>query len=157
MDSRALGRKSKRKGKSGELEVAHLYQDIGYMARRTSQYCGSSGDASDVTGVPYIHIEVKRQDKMNLYDWLEQAKRDSQGTDNVPVVHYRQSRKGWRVLLECKDLHRIFTESGMKRLPVIFSLEVEAKFDHPVIATLDFDAWAEIYKEWEASKSLPNF
>ena len=156
MDSRALGRKSKRKGKSGELEVAHLYQDIGYMARRTSQYCGSSGDASDVTGVPYIHIEVKRQEKMNLYDWLEQAKRDSQRTDNVPGVHYRQSRKGWRVLLECEDLQRIFIESGSS-LPIIFSLEVEAKFDHPVIATLDFDAWAEIYKEWEASKSLPNF
>lgn len=156
MDSRALGRKSKRKGKSGELEVAHLYQDIGYMARRTSQYCGSSGDASDVTGVPYIHIEVKRQEKLNMYDWLEQAKRDSQGTGDVPVVHYRQSRKGWRVLLECEDLQRIFIESGSS-LPIIFSLEVEAKFDRPVIATLDFDAWAEIYKEWEASKSLPNF
>ena len=33
-------KKSKNKGKRGELEVVHMIKEWGYAARRTAQYCG---------------------------------------------------------------------------------------------------------------------
>ena len=66
---------SKQKGARFERELAGLFRDYGYTeARRTAQYCGNTGDASDVVGLPGIHIEAKHQEKMYLYDWMEQAK-----------------------------------------------------------------------------------
>ena len=69
---------SKQKGARFERQLAGLFRDYGYVdARRTAQYCGNTGDASDVVGLPGIHIEAKHQEKMYLYDWMEQAERDS--------------------------------------------------------------------------------
>ena len=42
---------SRRKGKNGELQVAHLFQAAGYKAERGCQHDGLSGHA-DVIGVP---------------------------------------------------------------------------------------------------------
>ena len=50
---------SRRKGASGERELAKKLREYGYEARRGQQYCGSNGDA-DVVGIPGIHIECKR-------------------------------------------------------------------------------------------------
>lgn len=43
---------SKQKGKRGELEWASYCRGQGYDCRRTAQYCGNTGDASDVVGCP---------------------------------------------------------------------------------------------------------
>ena len=64
---------SKQKGSSGEREVAHILQRHGYDARRTAQYCGNTGDASDVVGMDGIHLEVKRQEQSMIYPWMAQA------------------------------------------------------------------------------------
>ena len=37
-----------------------------------------TGDASDVVGLPGIHVEAKHQENMRLYDWIEQARRDAE-------------------------------------------------------------------------------
>ena len=68
---------SKRKGKTGELELAHKLQEYGYGdAKRSVQYNGKDGQA-DVLGLPHIHIECKRVEKLNIYDAIDQAKRDA--------------------------------------------------------------------------------
>ena len=59
---------SKQKGARFERLLASLFREHGYKARRTAQYCGNTGDASDVIGLPGIHIEAKHQEKMKLYD-----------------------------------------------------------------------------------------
>jgi Holliday junction resolvase len=82
---------SKQKGARFERTLASMFRDYGYEARRTAQYCGNTGDASDVVGLPGIHIEAKHQERMQLYDWMEQAKRDSQGTDKFPVVFHKKN------------------------------------------------------------------
>nr|DAS04793.1 MAG TPA: hypothetical protein [Caudoviricetes sp.] len=51
---------SKQKGARGEREFASLCKEHGFDVRRTQQYCGNTGDASDCVGLPNIHIEVKR-------------------------------------------------------------------------------------------------
>ena len=56
---------SRNKGKIGELELAKLFRDHGFKSRRGQQYCGTSGEA-DVTGLPGLHIECKRVERLNL-------------------------------------------------------------------------------------------
>ena len=55
----------KKKGKAGELEVARILRSYGYPCRRGQQYSGANGDA-DVVGLPGIHIEVKRRERLDL-------------------------------------------------------------------------------------------
>ena len=64
---------SKQKGARFERQLAGMFRDYGFQARRTAQYCGNTGDASDVIGLPGIHIEAKHQETMRLYDWMAQA------------------------------------------------------------------------------------
>ena len=59
---------SKQKGARFERLLASRFREYGYEARRTAQYCGNTGDASDVIGLPGIHCEAKHQERMQLYD-----------------------------------------------------------------------------------------
>ena len=89
---------SKNKGKRGELEIAHILQEHGYDARRTAQFCGNTGDAADVIGLDGFHLEVKRCEKAQIWEWIAQAERDhKEGT--VPLVVFRRSRSLWMVCL----------------------------------------------------------
>lgn len=101
-----IGRSSKRKGKIGELEVANLLKAAGYNARRSSQYCGNTGDAPDVRveGLP-LHIEVKRVERLNLKQAYQQAVHDSKanGNNEIPVIFHRRSRQPWMVTLSADD------------------------------------------------------
>lgn len=89
---------SKQKGKRGELEVAHILQKHGFKARRTAQFCGNTGDAADVIGLPGFHIEVKRCETTKIWDWIAQAERDHKA-DNVPLVVFRRNGADWQVAL----------------------------------------------------------
>ena len=60
------GKMSREKGKRGERCVASLFKEYGYDAKRSAQFCGKTGQAADVVGVPLIHIEVKFQERMCL-------------------------------------------------------------------------------------------
>ena len=59
-----IGRHSRNKGKRGEREVAKIFRDAGYPARRSVQYNGRPGTVADVVGVPSLHIEVKFVEKV---------------------------------------------------------------------------------------------
>lgn len=82
---------SKQKGKRGELEWAAYCRQQGYDCRRTSQYCGNTGDASDVVGLTGIHQEVKRVEHLNIYEAIEQADRDKKDFE-IPIVAHRKNR-----------------------------------------------------------------
>ena len=95
---------SKTKGKQGELELVHILNDKGYETRRTAQYCGNTGDASDITGLDFIHPEVKRVEKLNIDTAMAQAIRDNKYPDcNFPVVFHRKNNKGWLVTMRLDD------------------------------------------------------
>ena len=91
---------SRQKGKTGELEVAKILREHGYDARRGQQFHGGQ-DSPDVIGIPGYHIEVKRTEHFNLYDALEQSKRDA-GTDK-PIVIHRKNRGEWVVIQPLED------------------------------------------------------
>lgn len=101
---------SKQKGARAEREVANILKENGYTdARRTAQYCGNTGDASDVIGLPGFHIEVKHQERMQLYNWYEQAVRDTK-TDDKPIVIHKQNNKPWLVSMSLNDFLKLLEQ-----------------------------------------------
>jgi len=100
---------SKQKGKSGELELAHVLSDYGFDCRRTQQFCGKGGESADVVGLPYIHIECKRVEKLNIDDALNQAKRDCK-RGNIPIVFHRKNKTKWKVTMDLDDFMKIYQE-----------------------------------------------
>ena len=84
---------SKQKGKRGELEWAAYCRQQGYDCRRTAQYCGNTGDASDVIGLPGIHQEVKRVEHLNIYEAIEQSERDKKDFEIAIVAHRKNEEK----------------------------------------------------------------
>ena len=103
---------SRDKGKRGELELVRLLKAHGYEARRTAQYCGKSGEAADVVGLPGISIECKRVEKLNIYDAMAQARRDAEaaGRGDLPAVFHRKNGCGWLVTMEAADWFRVYRE-----------------------------------------------
>ena len=81
---------SRQKGKRGELDLAKALRDAGYQTRRGQQYSGTETSA-DVVGLPGIHIECKRVETFRLYDALEQAKRDTGESGDLPAVFHRKN------------------------------------------------------------------
>ena len=97
---------SNAKGKKGERELANKLGEYGYQSRRVQQYCGSNVDA-DVIGLPGIHIECKRVEKLNIYDAVEQSKNDAK-PEEIPVVMHRKNRKEWLVTMPLNEWMKIY-------------------------------------------------
>ncbi len=98
---------SKKKGKNGELELSRVLRGYGYPARRGQQYSGTETSA-DVVGLPYIHIECKRNERLNITDAIEQAKRDC--GSNIPTVMHRKNHEEWLVTMRLADWIEIYRE-----------------------------------------------
>lgn len=104
------GRKSRNKGKRGELEaleelrgsvLAPLLQNI---KRNTAQT--QEGGLDVVGDVVKVNVEIKRQERIGWSAALEQCHRG--GDPSLPsIVLGRESRKPWKVLLTLEDLERI--------------------------------------------------
>jgi hypothetical protein len=101
---------SKQKGARFERHLASLFREYGYDARRTAQYCGNTGDASDVVGLPGLHIEAKHQNQMRLYEWMSQAKRDSVGTGRLPAVFHKKDYAEILVTMTLDDFMNLYRE-----------------------------------------------
>lgn len=99
---------SREKGKRYERHVAGLFKAEGYDARRGQQYCGANGDA-DVVGVRGLHIECKAREKMQLYDWVSQAKNDAQNGD-LPVVIHKKNNCADLATMEFSDWIKLYRE-----------------------------------------------
>lgn len=114
-----MGKMSRDKGKRFERVVAGLFQDYGYDARRTAQYKGNTGKAGDVEGVPYLHIEAKHQERMNLYTWISQSISDAaaEGKGNLPVVIHKANSRPVLVTMLFDDWIQLYREyaSGIRK------------------------------------------
>ena len=104
-----MGKMSREKGKRGEREWAKLCRSEGYDCRRTSQYCGNTGDASDVVGLPGIHQEVKRTERFDLYGAMGQASHDAKDGE-IPIVAHRRNDHDWVVGLRAEDFFKLYRE-----------------------------------------------
>lgn len=102
---------SKQKGARFERQLAGIFRDHGFDdARRTAQYCGNTGDASDVIGLPGIHIEAKHVEKLNIYDAVNQAKRDSANSDDMPIVFHKKNNHEILVTMQFESFMKLYKE-----------------------------------------------
>lgn len=99
---------SRAKGARGERELARILRGYGYDCRRGQQYCGANGDA-DVVGLPGIHIECKRGQRLNIDDAMLQAIRDRREGE-YPAVFHRKNNHEWLVTMRLEDWEEIYRE-----------------------------------------------
>lgn len=115
-----MGLKSRIKGKVCEREAVHLLRSLGFTdAQRAQQYSGNAGHADIVCpeSLPGVFIECKA-----VKDWSVGCKAiddalmlaGTQAGDRVPVVLWREHRKGWRLYMFYKDLHVTVSGYGIE-------------------------------------------
>ena len=104
-----MGKSSQRKGRDGERELRDVLQNYGYQVE-----CGepvSFGTVPDLVGLPGIHIECKRVEKLNIPEAMRQAVRDSEKfRDGMPALFHRRNRQPWLVTMRLDDWMKVYTE-----------------------------------------------
>ena len=108
-----MGKMQREKGARFERHLASLLRDEGFHdAERTAQHSGKNGGEPDVKGLPGIHIEAKHQEKMCLYDWMDQAKRDvaEKKSTDIPVVMHKKNNAEILVTMRFDDWVKIYRE-----------------------------------------------
>lgn len=97
-----MSRSQQRKGRSGELELVRILQQHGIPAEPGQAV--SFGSTPDVVGVPGIHPEVKRVERLNVPEAMAQAVRDaSRFGDGIPTLFHRRNRSPWLVTMQLED------------------------------------------------------
>lgn len=112
-----MGKMSRDKGARFERQIASYFREYGYEnAHRTAQFCGKTGQAADVEGIPGIHIECKHCERMTLYDWIDQAVRDTKD-DSKPVVIHKANNKPILVTMRLDDWFELYREWDAGNIP----------------------------------------
>lgn len=94
-----MGAMQRTKGAVGEREFASVLQEEvdkftrGITMRRNLEQTQCGG--FDIVGLPWLALEVKRQETLHLGQWWQQCLAQAGG--RVPVLAYRQNRMPWRV------------------------------------------------------------
>lgn len=97
-----------RKGAAGERELVGILKGEGFDTERGGV---SYGTIPDVVGLPGIHIEVKRVEKLNIQEAFEQSERDSERfADGLPALFHRRNRKPWLVTMLLSDWLKLYRE-----------------------------------------------
>ena len=91
-DKKKRGKAARNKGANAERELANLIKDMwGYPTRRGKVFNGES----DVVGLDGIHIECKRQERLNIWDAMKQAQEEAKKRqDGLPAVFHRKDGTG---------------------------------------------------------------
>ena len=102
-----MGKKQQRKGADGERELVAILAGYGYQTERGGSL--TYGTVPDVTGLPGIHIEVKRQEALNLLGAIHQADADAERfQDGLPAVFHRRNRSPWLVSMTLENWMQIY-------------------------------------------------
>lgn len=96
-----MGRMSREKGKRGEREVRDVFRAAGITdaVRAGHRQVQADDKTPDVVTVAGLHMEVKRQERLCIAEWVRQAEADAALTGAVPAVAYRQNNQPWRVVV----------------------------------------------------------
>lgn len=97
---------SRAKGAAGERELSNKLKEYGFETRRGQQFCGANGDA-DVVGLPGVHIECKRVEKLDLEKAYTQAVNDARENE-IPIVFHRKNREQWKITMSLEDFMKFY-------------------------------------------------
>ena len=108
-----MSRSQQRKGRSGELELSAILTEYGYPVTPGTPL--NYGSEPDLQGLPGIHIECKRVERLNISEAMTQSVRDSERfRDGMPTVFHRRNRQSWLVTMRLDDwitIYRIMSEN----------------------------------------------
>ena len=108
-----MSKSSQRKGREGELELVQILHSYGFEDVRPGKPI-SYGEEPDVVGLPGVHIECKRVERLNVPEAMQQAERDAEHFgDGAPVVFHRRNRQPWLVTLHLEDFVQIYKGGGV--------------------------------------------
>ena len=62
-----------------------------------------------MVGLPGIHIECKRVERLNIYDAIGQAERDKKETE-LPAVFHRKNNCEWLITMPLEAFMQIYRE-----------------------------------------------
>lgn len=96
-----LGRKPKSRGNRGEREIVDILKAHGYPAYRNFGSGGYGG--GDVLGLDGYSVEVKYQERLNIWSALAQSKAAASATQ-TPLVCFRRNHSAWYAALELSEL-----------------------------------------------------
>ena len=107
-DKKKRGKAARNKGAAAERELAALIRDTwGYEVRRGMVFYHES----DIVGLDGIHMEVKRQERLNVYEAIKQAIAEAgKRKDGIPAVFHRRDREGWLVTMRLEDWIDLYGE-----------------------------------------------
>lgn len=108
---------SKRKGSSGERELAEILRNAGIRAQRNDQIFKGGKDNPDVSAEIAdikLHIEVKRVERLNVNEAMHQAMEDA-NPEALPAVAHRRNREKWLITLPLMRLLNVLAEKGIIR------------------------------------------
>lgn len=109
-----MSRSAQRKGAGGERELVLLLRDHGYDVQRGGSL--TFGEVPDIIGLPGIHIETKRVERLNVPEAMRQAIRDSERfRDGAPALFHRRNREPWLVTMLLEDWIDLY-EAAKKEL-----------------------------------------
>ena len=99
-----MSRRERDKGARGEREVVTLIRAAGWSrAERTSNGRAQIGRGDIRNGPAAAHIEIKRQERLNVPAAFDQIVRDADPLD-LPVLVHRPSRQQWMATLPLDEL-----------------------------------------------------
>jgi hypothetical protein len=100
------------KGKRGERAWRDKLREHGFLQAKRGQQHAGGADSPDVVcpELPSIQFEVKRTEKLSIYDAMSQAKRDA-GDYKLPVVAHRRNNHDWLVIMDANDWLNLIKET----------------------------------------------
>ena len=112
-----MSKSQQRKGADGERELAEVLRGYGYDVTRGGSL--TFGEIPDLVGLPGVHIECKRVERLNLWKAMQQAAADADRfKDGMPIVFHRQNRKPWLVTMQLSDFMKLYGGGGYDRVDV---------------------------------------
>lgn len=108
---------ARQKGARGERELALLLADNGFPAKRGVQFSqgkhGLTGADVECESLGFMHIECKRVEAGNPYNWYDQAFSDAYKSQKTPVVFHKRNGRKWLAILSAEDLLDIIRRSDL--------------------------------------------
>ncbi len=103
-----MSKSQQRKGADGERELVAVLNEYGFTTERGGSQ--TYGTVPDIIGLPGIHIEVKRVERLNISEAMKQSCRDAvRFRDGLPAVFHRKNREPWLVTMKLSDFMQIYS------------------------------------------------
>lgn len=122
----AMGKRSRRRGKTGERELCKELEKLELPGfQRSQQHTGRHGDADIENTLTETSLlwECKRVERINVNAVMQRAIEDASAKGRLPIIAHRKNRHPWLVTFQLNDLWDVVDELFRLRQPPEMVLE----------------------------------